>query len=64
MSIFNYQIKHYRGRRRHFMFTARQIGYQKDLGHRDSISKNKQAHITSQEMKKTNDTNVLAFKHY
>jgi hypothetical protein len=33
------------------MFAARQIDYQNELGHRYSISKNKEAHLTSQEMK-------------
>jgi hypothetical protein len=34
------------------MFAARQIDYKNKLGHPDSISKNKEAHVTSQEMKK------------
>jgi hypothetical protein len=34
------------------MFAAKKIDYQNELGQRDSISKNKEAHVTSQEMKK------------
>jgi hypothetical protein len=49
------------------MFAARQIEYQKELGHRYSISKNKEAHVTSQEMKKKQTiqpTTVLDFQHH
>jgi hypothetical protein len=47
------------------MFAARQIDYQNEQGQRDSISKNKEAHVnfTGNE-KETNDMTVLDFHHH